>query len=147
MEGITMSAFWRIWLNLWAWSVIVFGIIIAGGAFEATSGPISALYDLLQGPGPITNDPALRFSLAVMGGVSIGWGVTGLLAIQAAIKLGDKGQPVWNAVTLGLIAWFISDSALSVATGYGLNVVPNILLLGGYLIPLIANKKLFNSAA
>jgi hypothetical protein len=142
-----MSAFWRIWLIVWACNVILFGAIIAGGAFEATSSPISALYDLLQGPGPITNDPALRFSLAVMGGVSIGWGVTGLLAILAAIKLGDRGQPVWNAVTLGLIAWFISDSALSIATGYGLNVVPNILLLGGYLIPLVANGKLMKSAA
>lgn len=142
-----MSAFWRTWLILWAWSVIVFGIVIAGGAFEATSGPISAIYDLLQGPAPISNDPALRFSLGVMGGVSIGWGVTGLFAILAAIKLGDKGQPVWNAVTLGLIAWFISDSALSIATGYGLNVVPNILLLGGYLIPLVANGKLMKSAA
>ena len=142
-----MSPFWRNWLIIWAWSVILFGVIIAGGAFEATSGPISALYDLLQGPGPITNDPALRFSLAVMGCVSIGWGVTGLLAIMAAIKLGDKGQPVWNAITLGLFVWFISDCALSFATGYGLNVVPNILLLTGYLIPLIASGKLMKSAA
>ena len=142
-----MSPFWRIWLIGWASSVILFGVIIACGAFEATSGPISALYDLLQGPGPITNDPALRFSLAVMGCVSIGWGVTGLLAIMAAIKLGDKGQPVWNAITLGLFVWFISDSALSFATGYGLNVVPNILLLTGYLIPLIASGKLMKSAA
>ena len=142
-----MTTFWRTWLIMWALSVIVFGVIIAGGAFAATSGPISAIYDLLQGPAPIDNDPALRFSLGVMGAVSIGWGVTGLFAILAAIKLGDQGQPVWNAITLGLIAWFISDSALSIATGYGLNVVPNILLLTGYLIPLIATGKLMKSVA
>ena len=141
-----MSAFWRIWLVVWAWSVILFGAVIAGGAFASTSGPISLIYDSLQGPGPITNDPALRFSLGVMGGVSVGWGLTALLIIQAALKLGDQAQPLWNALLYGLLAWFVSDSTLSVMTGYGLNVVPNIALLAGYIIPMVANGKFMKSA-
>jgi hypothetical protein len=140
-----MSLFWRIWLIVWAWSVIVFGVVIAGGAFEATSGPIRFIYESLQGPGPITFDPVLRFSLGVMGGVSIGWGVTGLMVILAAIRLGDVAQPFWAAVLVGLAAWFVVDSALSIATGFGLNVVPNILLLGGYIIAMVATGKLKKS--
>lgn len=142
-----MSAFWRIWLIVWAWGVIVFGIVIAGGAFEATSGPISFTYQTLQGGIAPTFDPALRFSLAVMGAVSIGWGVTTLMVILAAIKMGDNAQPLWNAVTAGVFSWFVIDSFLSVATGFGLNVIPNIALLVGYLIATLATGKLVKSAA
>ena len=142
-----MSPFWRVWLIVWAWSVIVFGVVIAGGAFEATEGPVRFIYESLQGSGPITFDPVLRFSLGVLGGVSIGWGVTGLLIILAAIQLGDKARPFWVAVAVGLAAWFVIDSTLSIATGFGLNVVPNILLLGGYLIAMAATGKLKKSGA
>lgn len=31
-----MSAFWRSWLNVWAWVVIVFGLVLAGGGLDAT---------------------------------------------------------------------------------------------------------------
>ena len=137
-----MTAFWRIWLIVWAWSVILFGVVIAGGAFEATSSLIKFIFETVQGGGTIAFDPVLRFSLGVMGGVTIGWGVTGLLAIMAAIRLGEAGQPVWNAITFGLVAWFIIDSSLSVATGFGLNVIPNVALLAGYLIAIFATGKL-----
>lgn len=138
-----MSAFWRIWLIVWAWGVILFGVVIAGGAFEATEGPIRFIYETLQGPGPMTLDPAImRFSQGVLGGVSIGWGLTVLLVIPPAIALGDKGHPFWIAITLGLGAWFVVDSSLSIATGFGLNVVPNVLLAVGYLIPVLATGRL-----
>ena len=142
-----MTPFWRTWLIVWALSVIVFGFVIAGGAFEATSGPISAIYDSLQGPGPITYEPALRFSLGVMGGVTIGWGVTVLLMLRAIMNLGDKAQPFWTAISAGLAAWFLVDCALSIATGFGLNVIPNTALAVGYLIPMLAIGKLTKSAA
>lgn len=142
-----MSSFWRIWFIVWAWSIITFGVIIAGGAFEATSGPIGLLYDFLQGrAGSVVFDPAMRFSLGVMGAVSIGWGVTTLMIIRAAIALGDRAQPLWNAITGGILAWFVIDSILSVATGFGLNVIPNIALLGGYLIAMLATGNLMKTA-
>ena len=84
----------------------------------------------------------LRFSLAVMGAVSIGWAVTLFFFLRAAIDLGGQGRPLWNAITAGMVSWFVIDSALSVATGFGLNVVPNIALALMYIVGLIASGAL-----
>lgn len=141
-----MAPLWRIWLIVWALGIIVFGAVLAGGAFEATEGPVRFVYENLQGPGALSLDPAMRFTLAVMGAVSLGWGVTVLMVMLAAIPLGEEAQPIWVGITVGLATWFIIDSFLSVATGFGLNVVPNIVLLVGYLIPVLATGKLKKSA-
>jgi hypothetical protein len=137
-----VTVFWQTWLILWAWSVIVFGLVIAGGAFDATSGPIRFIYESLQGPGPFTFDAPMRFSQGVLGAVSIGWGLTVLMMLRPAIDLGEKGRPFWVAIAAGITAWFVIDSALSVATGFGLNVIPNLTLLAGFLIPMFATGKL-----
>lgn len=141
-----MTPFWRTWLIVWAWSVVVFGFVIAGGAFEATSGPIRFIYESLQGPGPITFDAPMRFNQGVLGGVTIGWGITVLLMLQAAADLGEKGRPFWVAIAAGIAAWFVIDSALSIATGFALNVIPNLALLAGFIIPMLATGKLKKSA-
>ncbi len=141
-----MTTFWRTWLMVWATGIIVFGAVIAGGAFEATSGPIRFIYESLQGPGPITFDAPMRFNQGVLGGVTIGWGITVLLMLQAAADLGEKGRPFWVAITAGIAAWFVIDSALSIATGFALNVIPNLALLAGFIIPMLATGKLKKSA-
>ena len=141
-----MTVFWRTWLIVWAWSVIVFGVVIAGGAFDATSGPIRFIYESLQGPGPITFDAPMRFNQGGLGAVTIGWGVTVLMMLRPVIDLGEKGRPFWIAIATGLAAWFVIDSALSVATGFGLNVIPNTALAVGFLIPMFATGKLKKSA-
>ena len=84
----------------------------------------------------------LRFSLAVMGAVSIGWAVTLFFFVRAAIDLGGQGRPLWDAITASMVSWFVIDSALSVATGFGLNVVPNIALALMYIVGLIASGAL-----
>lgn len=142
-----MSAFWRIWLILWCGGVFVFGAVLAGGAFEATSGPVRLVYEGLQGAGPLNLDPAMRFTLAVMGGVSIGWAMTMLLVILAAIELGDRARPIWVALTIGLATWFVVDSSLSVATGFALNVIPNIVLMATFMIAVLASGRLKKAAA
>lgn len=142
-----MSAFWRVWLIVWCGGVFIFGAVLAGGAFEATSGPVRLVYEGLQGAGPLNLDPAMRFSLAVMGGVSIGWAMTMLLVILAAIELGDGARSIWVALTLGLATWFVIDSSLSVATGFALNVVPNIVLMATYLVAVVASGRLKKPAA
>ena len=131
-----MSSFWRAWFTLWCISVGIFGLVLAGGALEATSDPVRFLLSTLNSDTVITFDPVLRFSLAVMGSVSIGWAVTLYLMIIAAIDLGARGRPFWNAITAGMVSWFVIDSILSVVTGFGLNVFGNAVLAGMYLIGL-----------
>lgn len=143
---IGMSGFWRAWFALWCLSLGVFGLVLSGGGIEATSGPVNLILTTLQGGEPITFDAPLRFSLAVLGAVSLGWAVTLYFVIGAAIELKERGRPLWNAITAGMVTWFVVDSALSVATGFGLNVVPNVLLAALYLIGLVGSGALKRSA-
>lgn len=142
-----MSGFWRVWLIVWCLSVMLFGLVLTGGAFEATTAPVRFILEGLQGPGPVTFDPTLQFSMAVMGCVSIGWSTTMLAVMLVAFKMGDMARPLWSAVTLGVLVWFVTDSALSAATGFGLNIVPNIVLLATYLVGIVAGGVLRRRSA
>lgn len=135
-----MSGFWRAWFAVWCFSLAAFGLVLAGGAIETTSEPVRFILTVLQGSGDITFDPPLRFSLAVLGAVSVGWAVTLYLMIRAATDLGEQGRPFWNAITAGMVCWFVLDSTLSVVTGFGLNVIPNVLLAGTYLVGLAGSR-------
>ncbi|MGL4541240.1 MAG: hypothetical protein ACRCUI_01875 [Polymorphobacter sp.] len=131
-----MSRFWRNWFTAFCLSLLVFGLVLAGGAFAATTPPVDFLLVLLGGNPDIAWTAPLRFCSAVLGAVTIGWGVTLYFMIPAAIDLQERGRPFWNAITAGTVSWFVIDSALSVATGFGLNAIPNMVLAGIYLVGL-----------
>lgn len=138
-----MSRFWQVWLNVWCVGIAVFGIIITGGAFEETSGPILALYQTLSGSDTISfQSPEIRFSLAVMGAVSIGWAISLFASIKAAVLLGPAGKPIWVWTIVAAVVWYVVDSALSVMTGFALNVVPNTVLMVGFFVPVFASGVL-----
>lgn len=137
-----MSGFWRGWFAIWCVSIGLFGAVLSGGAFEATSGPVRLVFDNLHGPGELTFSPVLRFSLGVMGAVSIGWAVMLYFVVRAAIDQGPGGRPLWNAISAGMASWFVIDCTLSIATGFGLNVVPNLALAGMYVAGLIGSGAL-----
>lgn len=132
-----MSEFWRRWLVVWCWAVGLFGVVLAGAGLEATSGPVRLVFALL-GPGqPLVLDDPMRFAVALMGAVTLGWSVTLLAAVQAAHALGDRAAPVWKLLTTGVIGWYVVDSCLSVATGFPLNALSNSILVAGYLLPVL----------
>jgi hypothetical protein len=54
---------------------------------------------------------------------------------------------LWNAITAGMVTWFVIDCSLSIATGFGLNVVPNSVLAGMYLVGLRASGALKQTQA
>ena len=142
-----MSGFWRAWLIAWCLGVFLFGLVLAGGALEPTSAPVLWVLETLQGAGDVVLDPTLRFSLAVMGCVSIGWATTLLAVMLAAFRMGSRAAPLWSALTLGLVVWFITDSALSAATGFALNIIPNTVLLATYLVGVVAGGAFRKPAA
>ena len=141
-----MSGFWRNWFVIWCFAICMFGVVLAGGAFEATSAPVRLVLAMLRGPSEALFDPPLRFSLAVLGAVSIGWAVTLYFVIGAAIALGDRGRPLWNAISAGMVSWFVIDSSLSIATGFGLNAVANLALAAMYVVGLFGSGALKRSA-
>lgn len=136
-----MSGFWRTWLMVWCGGVALFGLALTLGAFPATDAPMRWLLGTLGGA-PVDMTPPLRFALGVMGPLSMGWALTFAAAFQGAMELGDSGRPIWRLTTAGVLVWFIIDSTLSVATGFGLNVAPNLVLLLGYLLPLLRSGVL-----
>lgn len=132
-----MSGFWRTWMVGWCWVVAAFGALLAGGAAPATSGPVRLLLEVLNGSAAVTLDDTARFSLAVLGAVTIGWSLTLLAAIEAACQLGARGRPVWRQIAISVGAWYVIDSFLSVVTGFGFNVIPNTLLTVAFLPPIV----------
>jgi hypothetical protein len=137
-----MSSFWRNWLTVWCLSVGVFGIVLAGAVLEATSFPARLFFQLLNGPTELNLDAQMRFSLAVLGAVTMGWSVTLWAAIRAANQLGERGRPIWALVTASALTWFVIDTPLSIATGYGLNAIPNVVFLATFLLPVIRSGVL-----
>lgn len=140
-----MSGFWRGWFQVWCVSIGLFGAVLCGGAFEATSGPIRLLLTTFNSAVDPRFDATLRFSLALMGAVSIGWAVTLAFIVRAAIAMEDRARPLWNAITAGMISWFVIDCTLSIATGFWLNVLPNLVLAGMYGVGLIGSGALERS--
>ncbi len=129
-----MSSFWRNWLTVWAWGVIVFGAALAGAGFAATEGVALALLDLM-GPMPPAVDPSHRFAIGLMGAVTMGWGLTFL----AFFQLSDAAPPVptaWRTMAIGFAIWYVVDCAISIHTGFALNAVSNTALLILLLIPM-----------
>lgn len=137
-----MSRFWRNWITGWCWAIAVFGAALAAGAFEATSGPARLFFEILDGPAALDMHAHMRFSLAVLGAVTIGWSLTLHAAVQAANLLGDRGRPIWVVVTASLAVWYVIDTVLSVATGFALNAIPNTVFLAVFLFPIVLSGVL-----
>ena len=131
-----MSPFWRSWFHSWCVSMMLFALLVAGGALEATDAPFRLMLAVAGSGEPILIAPALRFVTGVLGGVLLGWIVTLTLTLRIAMGMGHAGRPLWLASLFGLCAWYVVDSTLSVMTGFGLNLVPNTLALAFFLIGL-----------
>ena len=141
-----MSGFWRRWLTVWCWGVVLFGAVLAGAAFEASSGPVRVLFAVLGGLQNLELDGPQRFTIAIMGAVTLGWGLTLAVVVQAAHRLGAEARATWVGVTLSVLTWYVIDSVLSVATGFSMNAASNTVLLAGYLAPVLVSGVLRRSA-
>lgn len=139
----SMNKFWQNWLTVFCGAVCLFGVVLAGGAFEATSSPVYFTLDLLNSTGEILLNSAMRFSLAVMGAVTIGWSIILFAAIKAANKLDKQSsKSVWNLITLSVASWYVIDSILSIATGFWLNTIPNTIYMAAFLLPILISGVL-----
>lgn len=132
-----ISSFWSRWLLALTWAIILFGALLMGAAFPGLDGPTVALMALLHGTAA-PFDAAMRCSTGLMGAVSFGWGVTLFVVVRAALADPALGARLWRPLTLGLLAWFVPDCIISVSTGFGLNVITNLVILIAWIIPLQA---------
>jgi hypothetical protein len=133
------------WMTGWCGAVGLFGIILAGAGFELTSEPVRILLDFLNGSGELDLNPTMRFSLAILGAVTIGWSLTLMAVIQIANQLEKRvSKSIWTGMTASIAIWYVVDSILSIATGFWLNAVSNTIFSATFLIPVIRSGVLRN---
>jgi hypothetical protein len=131
------------WMTGWCAAFVLFGIILIGGGFEATSTPIRLVYDLLGNTGELDLNPSMRFTVAILGAVTIGWSLTLMAVIQAANQLEKQvSKSIWIGVTASIVIWYVIDSSLSIATGFWLNAVSNTIISATFLIPVLRSGVL-----
>lgn len=137
-----MDGFWKAWMTAWCWATVALGLIFVGAAFPATDGLARLYYDLVDGPRVVQDlyaDPAMRFTQAVLGAVLIGWAVT-IFGLVGAAR--EAGAQAWRTLTAAMAVWFVADSALSAASGFPLNAIPNTLFFATYAAPVLASGVL-----
>ena len=136
-----MHGFWKSWMTAWCYAMLALGVSLAGMAFPQSDGVGRAFYALVDG-GVLAEDafdaPGMRFSIALLGAVTIGWGLTTL----GAVRTSQPGGAMWRWLTGAIVTWYAIDSALSVATGFPLNALSNTVFVATYLAPVIGSGVL-----
>lgn len=136
-----MTIFWQRWVMLWCVGVGVFGLVLYGVGFAATTAPAAAVFAMFHNPLPADPDRYLRFTTSLMGAVTLGWAITIYVVCRAAWRLsGPDAAAAWRGVTAAAIVWFVIDSIASIANGFPLNAVSNTVLLILLLIPVLAGR-------
>lgn len=129
--------FHRFWLKITAFVVGSFGPVFALGTMVATSEPARWTLDLLSWPLDGVQSyasPDTRFLSALTGGFLFGWGV--LIWCLSGRAYDADPEAVRRAVLTGLLAWFVLDSAGSIASGTPSNALFNVLVLLAAVGPL-----------
>lgn len=138
-----MGKFWQNWFSAWAVFVIVFGVVLAGGAFAATDALTQIFFAVLGNPLPADIDQHHRVTIGLIGAVTMGWGLTYFATFKALFALEPvKAAPMWRLVMVGSLLWYVVDSTISCATGFWLNAVSNTLVIGLLLILIIRSRAL-----
>jgi len=123
-------AFHKFWLKITAVVVGSFGPIFFLGTMPATQEGARLTLDILSWPvdgATVWNSPDTRFLSALTGGFLLGWGV--MIWGLAARVYDAAPDAVRRTVLTGLLAWFVLDSAGSIASGNASNALFNVLVL------------------
>ena len=138
-----MTIFWQRWLTIWCIGTGVFGLVLFGVGFPATTSAAGMIFSAFGSPLPAEPDRYLRFAISLMGAVTAGWAVTSYAAFRAAWMLeGTASVAIWRLVTVAMVSWYLIDSFASIANGFALNAVSNTVLIVTYLAPLLMSGVL-----
>ena len=123
-------SFHKLWLKITAIVIGSFGPVFFLGSMAETLEPARLTLDLLSWPldGATTYASAdTRFLSALAGGFLLGWGLTIWCLSVWVYDAAPEG--VRKSVVTGAVAWFLLDSAGSVASGNPSNVIFNTFIL------------------
>lgn len=121
--------FHKLWLKVTAVVVGSFGPIFFLGTMAPTLEPARLTLDILSWPldGATTYaSPDTRFLSALTGGFLLGWGV--MIWCLSSWVYDLAPEAVRRSVLAGVGAWFVLDSAGSIASGNPSNAAFNVLV-------------------
>ena len=122
--------FHKFWLKITAVVVGSFGPVFFLGTMASTLEPARLTLDILSWPidGATTYaSPDTRFLSALTGGFLLGWGV--MIWCLSTWVYDGAPEGVRRAVLTGTLAWFLLDSAGSIASGNPSNALFNVVVL------------------
>lgn len=118
------------------------GLALALAAIPALNLPVRLLTDLMIWPVDGAETLLLRetrLAFAIGGGLMAGWGL--MIWQLAGEPLERAPQAVRAIIRTSMLTWFVVDSSGSVAAGAALNVLPNLLFLALFLLPLRRGRE------
>jgi biotin transporter BioY len=127
---MTTQAFHKRWLKVAAVVIGSFAPVFFLGTMVWSSEPARFTMDLLSWPpdgGTTWTHSDTRFLSALTGGFLLGWGVT--VWCLAEWVHDHAPEAVRRTVLAGLLAWFVLDSAGSIASGNASNALFNVAVL------------------
>jgi hypothetical protein len=127
----------KAWLKVTAIVIGSFGPVFFLGTMAPTSELARLTLDILSWPvdaATTWSSPDTRFLSALTGGFLMGWGVTIWCLSNWVYDAAPEG--VRRSVVIGMVAWFLLDSAGSIASGNPSNVVFNVMVLALAVGPL-----------
>jgi hypothetical protein len=122
--------FHKFWLKVAAVVIGSFGPVFFLGTMAGTLEPARLTLDLLSWPidGLTTYaSPDTRFLSALTGGFLLGWGAT--IWCLSVWVYDAAPEAVRRTVLTGMLAWFVLDSAGSLASGNTSNAFFNVIVL------------------
>lgn len=129
-RAIMSHRFHKLWLKVTAVVVGSFGPVFFLGTMLPTSELARLTLDILSWPVDrlqTYNSADTRFLSALTGGFLFGWGV--MIWCLSAWVYDAQPEAVRRAVLTGILAWFVLDSAGSIASGTPSNVFFNVIVL------------------
>jgi biotin transporter BioY len=129
-SSLLSHQFHKFWLKITAIVVASFGPVFFLGTMLPTSELARLTLDILSWPvdGLQTYaSPDTRFLSALTGGFLLGWGV--MIWCLSAWVYDAQPEGVRRAVLVGVLSWFVLDSAGSIASGNPSNALFNIIVL------------------
>ncbi len=127
---VRSERFHKSWLVVTALVIGSFGPVFFLGTMAATSEPARWTLDLLSWPidqQQVYDSDTTRFLSALTGGFLFGWGIMVLCLRAWAYDTAPEG--VRKSVVVGVLAWFLLDSAGSIASGNPSNALFNTAIL------------------
>ncbi|MCX7287839.1 MAG: hypothetical protein NTW20_09845 [Rhodobacterales bacterium] len=123
-------------------ALIAFGPLCALSAWAPWSGPMGTVLDGVFWPvdgGQGAGASETRLLLAILGGITLGWGVM-ILQLSGA-PLARHPDLIRPILRNGILAWVVVDSAGSLLAGAPLNEAANLVFAAMFLFPLYRGAR------